>query len=77
MYMSTLLLSRKGHQIPLQILVNNHGCSCWELNSELLEELSGLLTTEPSFHLDLVFLTLDTIKIYLGTLKLKSYSRPG
>jgi hypothetical protein len=36
--------TRKGHQIPLQMVVS------WELNTGPLEEQSVLLTTEPSLQ---------------------------
>jgi hypothetical protein len=41
--------TRRGHQIPLQMVVS-HPCGCWELNSGPLEEQPVLLTTEPSLQ---------------------------
>jgi len=41
--------TRRGHQIPLQMVVNHHVVAgSW--NSEPLEEQSVLLTTEPSLQ---------------------------
>ena len=41
--------TRRGHQIPLQMVVSHH-VECWELNLGPLEEQSVLLTTEPSLQ---------------------------
>ena len=40
--------NRRGHHIPLQMVVSHHVVGCWELNSGLLEEQSVLLPAEPS-----------------------------
>jgi hypothetical protein len=45
--------SRRGHWIPLQMVVSHHVVSshhCWELNSGPLEEQSVLLTDETSLQ---------------------------
>jgi hypothetical protein len=42
--------TRRGLQIPIQMVVSHHVCGCWELNSRHLEEQSVLLTTEPSLQ---------------------------
>jgi hypothetical protein len=41
--------TRRGHQIPLQMVVSHH-CGCWKLNSGPPEEQLVLLTAEPSLQ---------------------------
>jgi len=40
--------TRRGHQIPLQMVMSQPPCGCWDLNSGPLGEHSVLLPTEPS-----------------------------
>jgi hypothetical protein len=47
--------TRRGHQIPLQILVEPP-CGWWDLNSGPLEEQSVLLTAEPPLQPPTCFL---------------------
>ena len=42
--------TRRGYQIPLQMVVSHPPCGFWELNSEPLKKHSVLLTTEPSLQ---------------------------
>ena len=63
--MSTLSLvfrhTRRGHQIPLQMVVRPP-CGCWELNLRPLEEQSVLLT----FELSLAPILIILMEWYLG-----------
>ena len=43
--------TRKGYQIPLQMVVSHHVVAGIELRTSPLEEQSVLLTTEPSLQL--------------------------
>jgi hypothetical protein len=42
--------TRRGHQIPLQMVHCEPPCGCWDLNSGPSEKQSVLLTTEPSLQ---------------------------
>jgi hypothetical protein len=66
--------TRRGHQIPLQVVVSHHVVA-GNLNSGFLEEQSLLLTAEPSLQVIYFIFIFETGSYYVafGGLKLIDY----